>query len=283
MQIQKQLSTKRTLDRFGKYSGVTLNYRVSGGGPGDHLDEAVALVCKTAPESIGSCHKKEMKLSEIQPGGIYEIEVVYARLAPTEEERGKSGRRRAGDRNWSFEVITRSVNVTEAKELISSHKVLPELNMPEPGNLIGWDGRTDENSRVSGASVLVPEIYERCVATYREGAVNNAFRRKICALAGKVNNAAFHGWEAGEVLLLSAEQSTVYENDEGTNLVDVTYKFAIRPRGERMCGGVRMKNAAPWNVLWYIPARNPDKRAATACGVYESRVYDSGNFSNLHI
>ena len=283
MQIQKQLSTKRTLDRFGRYSEITLNYRVSGGGPGDHLDEAVALVCRTSPETIGSCHKKEMKLSGMQPGGIYEIEVVYARFDPTETERSKNGRRRAGDRNWSFEITTRTATVTEAKELVRSQFVSPELGMPDPGNLIGWDGRMDENSRVSGASVLVPEIYECCIAAYNEGAVTNAFRRKIWDLTGKTNATAFHGWNAGEVLLISAEQSTVYENDAGTNLIDITYKFAIRPQTDRICGGVRIKNPAPWNILWYIPTRDPGKRAAAACGVYESRVYDSGNFNKLNI
>ena len=276
MQIHRKLASRRTLDRYGSCVAARLNYVVSNCGNRDKISEAADLVRHTAPDAIGSARKKYIELINTGGNGTYEFEVSYAVPEPYT---GNSG----NERVWSFEVTTAKYRINEAKELVRIRKADPDVVPPDPGTLIGWDGRISGESEIAGAVVLIPEMYERCVATYRASAINAAFRRKLLQLAGRTNAAPFHGWNTGEVLLTRADQGKPYLNEREVELIDITYTFAIRPAGETSCAGIRIADAAPWNILWHIAKRDPAGNTTKVSGVYESRVYDSGNFSALHL
>ncbi len=276
MQIHRKLSIRRSHDRSGSCTGARLSYVVSHAGNLDQSEEAFKLVRQTAPDYVGSARQRSIELTAAKGDGTYEFEVNYA---PQEELDRKIG----NERVWSFEVTTSKYRVTEARELVKIYPGSGKITPPDPGEMIGWDGQIDGESELAGATVLIPEMFERCVATYRASKVNSAFLRKLFNLSGKVNASTFRGWDPGEVLLTRAEQGEPYKNYRDHELVDITYTFAIRPAGEVSCAGSVITPVSPWNVIWSISRRDAVTNSLIVSGIYESRVYDSGNFSALNL
>ena len=276
MQIQRKFASRQSVDRTGRCTGAKLCYCVSASGNLDQSDEAFELVCANAPYYMGRARREKVELVKVPGNGTYEFEVTY--LAPEIKEE-KSG----NERIWSFEINCAKEQIFEAKELVKIYPVQEGITPVDPGSRINWDGEMDGESRVNGTQILIPQIYEYCVATYRYSKINTAFRKKVFALAGKLNAQKFHGWAPGEVLFVRADQSEPYTNTNGTELVDITYSFAIRPAGEISCAGVKTEPVSLWNTIWAISRRDAMNNAAVTCGVYESRIYDYGNFSTLDL
>lgn len=274
MQIHRKISSARTVNRFGKCDNAKLTYIVSECGPGDHTAAVMELVKQTAPLHLADSSRKKIVLVNVV-NDTYEVDVHYE-LPTSNDERA------AGDRRWTLEVRSVNTHISDARELVKSVSV-NGFAAPDPGTAIGWDGVLDGESEISGASVKMPEIYEKCVATYLSSKVNSSLKRKIANAVGKLNSSSFHGWDGGEVLLLNVDQSEAYYNNAGDLLVDITYTFGIRPNGSRYSGGVKVSNCGGWSVLWNIMQRDPDGSSAVVCGVYESRVYDKTSFSQLGI
>ena len=267
MQIHRKLASRRTLDRSGSCVTARLNYVVSNCGNRDKISEAAELVRRTAPDAIGAARKKHIELLGSSGNGTYEFEVSYAVPEPYT---GNSG----NERVWSFEVTTAKYRLTEAKELVRIREGNQDGTPPDPGTLIGWDGRMSGESEITGAVVLIPEMYERCVATYRASAINAAFRRKLLQLSGRTNAAPFHGWNPGEVLLTRAEQSEPYRNEREIELIDITYTFAIRPAGETVCAGVPLpgifSGALPNGIR---PTTRPESAASMRAGFMTVEIF----------
>ena len=276
MQIKQKLSVNQRISRTGRCTGAKLRYQVTAPGNTDRLDEAFELVRQTAPSYVGEARKQSVELTGIPGNGSYEFEVHYLPPEPKEEKKGN-------ERIWTVEIRNFTAQVYEAKELVKIYPASPEIIPPDPGTRINWDGRMDGDSKISGTRMMVPEMREICVATYRKSKINAAFKNTLFTLAGRLNSAAFHGWSPGEVLLESAVQDEPYTNTSGRELVDITYTFAIRPAREMVYGSVKLEPVSMWNTVWSISRRDVVNNININCGIYESRIYDYGNFSALDI
>ena len=276
MQIQRKFASRQSIDRTGKCTGAKLCYYVSASGNLDRSSEAFELVCANAPQYMGSARREKVELIKVPGNGTYEFEVTYLSPETKEEKNGN-------ERIWSFEISCVKEQIFEAKELVKIYPGQDGITPVDPGSRINWDGTMDGDSKINGTQILVPQIYEYCVATYRYSKINTAFRRKLFALAGKLNSQNFHGWAPGEVLFIRAEQSDPYRNSRGIELVDISYSFAVRPAGMICCGGVKTEPVSLWNTVWAISRRDTVNNALVTCGVYESRVYDYGSFSILDL
>ena len=276
MNIEQKLDVRRNHDRNGRCTNATLKYIVSYSGNLDNSEEAFDLVRRTAPEYVGAASRNSIALTRVPGNGSCEFEVNYSASGKNENYKGD-------ERLWSFEVKTAKYHVSGARELVRVYDGNDKGSPPDPGTVIGWDGRIDGESDVSGAEIVIPEMYEYCTATYRASKINCAFRRKLFALSGKINASTFHGWDPGEVLLTRSVQSEPYTNSSGVELVDITYTFAIRPLTETVCAGVTLLPSSPWNIIWSISRRDAASDSTVVRGVYESRVYDAGNFSALNL
>lgn len=280
MQIHRSISTERTLERSGNCTSAVLHYLVSDCPAGDQSEAAIALTAATAPEKIGNAIRKQIRLTGICRDGVYTLEVQYSlpdELPSTEQK----STRQEGDRRWSFEVKTTSRLITQGKELIRQEGNSAEMPPPDPGVLLNWDGALDGTSEINGAYAEIPEINECCIATFRADKINTAFRKKVFSAVGKTNSRTFRSWSAGEVLLLSAVQKTEYCNRENECLVDIIFRFGIRPAHDCTVGELTLKNSGGWNVVWTINRRDPVKNCSQICGIYETRIYDQANFALL--
>lgn len=276
MQIQRKTASRQTVNRAGQCTSAKLFYQVKAPGNIDQSAAAFELVHSASPQYMGSARKEKIELVSIPGNGTYEFEVSYIVPESREEKNGN-------ERIWSFEISCSRERIFEAKELVKIYPGANEITPPDPGTRIGWDGSADGQSRVEGTQILIPQIRESCVATYRSSKINTAFRKKLFALAGKLNSQNFHGWAPGEVLLVNAVQSEPYANSRGTELVDITYDFAVRPCRDVRCGGIKTEPVSLWNAVWAISRRNAVNNSAVTYGVYESRIYDYGCFSVLDL
>ncbi len=131
---------------------------------------------------------------------------------------------------------------------------------------LGWDGRA-----INGADVVTP-VFSFDVDIALSSITGVA--ATVLSLTGKLNNATFYGFAAGEVLYLGATRS-----DRGNGIKDVTHSFAASPnRTSVSVGSITVSTVGGWDVV---------SIASTEAGVIEhvyiDKVYDLGNFSSLGI
>jgi len=113
--------------------------------------------------------------------------------------------------------------------------------------------------------------------------VTAEYKATLFALTGKVNSAAFKGFEAGEVLFLGASGSKRGEEDW-----EITYRFAASPNATNIqVGDITVTSKKGWEYLWvrYADAEDAGANALVKRPVaaYVEKVYEEGDFSALGI
>lgn len=131
---------------------------------------------------------------------------------------------------------------------------------------------------VEGVDITVPvyswtETHKRTDANLNQSAIYN--------LTGKVNNATFKGFAAGEVLFLGASGQRNKDNDW-----EITYKFAASPNKTGIAiGNITGIDKKGWDYLWvrYEDDAQAHGLTKTAVCAYVEVVYDTGTFADLGI
>ena len=275
----KNLST-RSVNPGGSCRSGKLNYIVSGIPSGEKDPGALALqeVRSIAPDELDGVGLSRITLVKSHGGGIFEVQAEYA-----DSPADRNSRKKIGDRLWLFDAMGKQENVLCGK-LLKSRAQTGEPVPPDPGALINWNGKTGESFHAAGTVKVVPAMRESCVAVFRNSDMTGDFRRRIMQLTGKVNDKMFHSWQPGEVLFLGAASSVPFRNDRGVMIIEITFRFAIRPNlTELTVSGVEMGPAEGWDVPWSIMAPNTAGYSPAAVGVYVSSIYEKGDSSALKI
>ena len=210
--------------------------------------------------------------------GIFEIQAEYEQSVSQ-----RSARKKIGDRTWLFDTTGGRETVIHG-ELLASKSPQSDQTPPNPGTLINWNGQHGDRFQATGTSKIVASMRENCVAVFKNSEMTAAFRRKIMELTGCVNSSSFHGWQPGEVLFLGASSASPFRNNQGTMLVEVTFRFAIRSNVSSLnYAGVNLGNAGGWDVPWCITDPTLGGRVPAIKGVYLSSIYKKGDFSRLKL
>jgi len=121
--------------------------------------------------------------------------------------------------------------------------------------------------------------------TVRQHSIPDADVNKAAyfALTGKVNNASWKGFAAGEVLFLGVSGSKRGEDDW-----EITFRFAASPnRTNIQIGNITVASKKGWEYLWVRYADVEDGGSNTLVkqpvAVYVEKVYEEGDFSALGI
>jgi len=279
MEIKLLADHVSAVSSSGSCNSATLTYLVSGAVPGSTGGlAALQGVRGSAPLAIGNAQRKNIAITRYRGSGVYEIEVQYRKSESTRHNTAVNG-----DRHWRFDVSARKLHTEEALSLVST--VAGEFtHTPAPGCLVGWNGKSGADCRISGVDILSPEMRESCVATFLSSHVTSSYKAGVMRLVGKVNSAAFHGWNAGEVLFLGAVQGEEYENASGNALIDITFHFAVRSNSAtRTINGISVGNVAGWDHVWSITAPDPATRELKIAGIYVSRLYEAASFAALDL
>ena len=207
--------------------------------------------------------------AQLNPTGymLWEGIVRYGRRKPPE----------TGDSSYQFDTGGGTQHITQSLQTVGryapSGKTAPDFQ--------GAIGVTHDN--VEGVDITVP-VYNFSETHYiASSLVTGAYKATLFYLTGKVNNAAFRGFAAGEVLFLGASGSKRGEEDW-----EITFKFAASPNVTNLTiGEITGVSKKGWEYLWVRYADDEDTAAKVLVkkpiAVYVEQVYPYGNFSGLGI
>lgn len=267
MKILLSANKTKQMSRSGRIRSAQLTYLVQDADPEKYRDDAVLFsVISAAPPQIGAAVLQDAEITRCHGAGNYEVEVSY-KLPGRRTSRRSGGTRKAGDKRWFIDSSIQTEHILTAWETVSYGESVPT------GNLINWNGKHGALCSVNGTSRLTAFVRENCILTMEYRSFNARRRKKIAELTGKVNSESFHNWAAGEVLFLGASSGDVYVNEEGDELLDVNYRFAIRPNRNDMQVNNCSFNAGGWDVVWPLEDTS----------VHVSRIYPLADFKALGI
>lgn len=261
---------QKTVDGTGKLTDATIPYLVF-----DALNEAEALgfAFQEIPKELEELKLLSVSISERKAEQIFLVEAVYgvsSAFASSDDEEEEE------DAVVNFECSTGTSHITNAIQNITIRKA-----DVDPGTFIGWNGKIKDESEITGVDILVPTLRESYTKNIKLSKLNNAYRRKIAKLTGKINSKTFKGWDRGEVLFLGCSFSAP---EKTSKKVTVTFNFAIQPNeGAEIDGEEFFKNG--WEYAWTIAGTNIDEGMTTpknkVTGIYCSQVYYYADFGAL--
>jgi len=134
---------------------------------------------------------------------------------------------------------------------------------------------------VEGVDITVPVFNFTETHIIADTLVTGTYKLALFALTGQVNNAAFKGFAAGEVLFLGASGSK-----RGTDDWEITFRFAASPNVTGLTiGDITGVAKKGWEYLWirYADAEDEHTLVKQPVAAYVEQVYQYGDFSGLGI
>jgi len=258
----------------GANLSVTFSYQVRG--TASDVDAKNAML----GEAPSSYQYLTRQASQIEPvvmdannpdGCIWNGTVRYARSSQDSEPPA------TGDSAFSFDTGGGSQHVTQSIATVNKYapagKTAPDFK--------GAVGVTHDS--VEGVDITVP-VYNFSETHYlADAAVTGSYKSTLRSLTGRVNNASFKGFAAGEVLFLGASGSKRGEEDW-----EISFRFAASEnRSGLTVGDISGIDKKGWEYMWvrYADAEDATAKAIVKkpVAVYIEKVYEEGDFAGLGI
>lgn len=280
--MQIRLREKQTLqiDASGNVTGARLIYHCNGLGSSTTLQ--ILGEVKSAAEVISGASIDTVEVVKLPDADCCDVAVNYRDAARQGDTQFSRRKRQPGDELWSFDLSGGTAVVRRAVAQLSDQG--DPLLTENVADYVGWNGKFGEAFQCAGVNIITPSMRETCRLTVSATTVDSTFRRTLGELCGKVNTSAFHGWNAGEVLFAGASLSAPYYNDDGANLVDVTYNFNIRANEASVTiGNYSLSDVNGWDYAWGITGFDPSTQKNAVLAVFVSQVYDYADLNDLGV
>jgi hypothetical protein len=154
-------------------------------------------------------------------------------------------------------------------------------NAPDQQKAIGVD-----SNGVNGVDIVVPQLSWQESYDVPNSYVTSAWIRGVAGVTGTTNNAAFRGFEAGEVLFLGCSGSQEWDDQKGSGPWSLSFRFAASKNvtGETI-GDITGIAKKGHEYLWvrYEDAGSSGSLLKKPRAVYVNKVYKDSNFSALGI
>jgi hypothetical protein len=179
-----------------------------------------------------------------------------------------------GEQTYQFDIGGSTMHITQS--ISTSGKYAPSgKTAGDPGGAINV---TDH--AVEGVDVTVPTYSWSETWVLTDSQVNRVNYYNLC---GTVCNAAFRGFNAGEVLFLGCSGTR-----RGDGTWEITFKFAASPNKTNFTiGSITVASKKGWEYMWVRYADSVDSTANAVVkkplAVYIEKVYPDGNMSLLGI
>lgn len=237
-----------------------------------------ALVEGTIPAIVRGMVFQNYRIDH-KGGGVWDVSVRYGR-----EESQAADALPGGDPvtpeaplgpSYTFEMSGGTQHVTQSLQTVAKH-ARPGKNPPDFKGAIGVNGDS-----VEGTDVTVPVFRFSETYSIPAGLVTHGYKVVLFHLTGRVNNAPFKGFAAGEVLFLGASGSR-----RGIEKWEISYQFAASPNAVGLqvgdIAGIAKKG---WEYLWVRYGDVEDEKVLVKQpeSVHVERVYEPGNFALLGI
>ena len=195
------------------------------------------------------------------------------------------------DNEYTFDTGGGTQHITQSLGTVGSYGLVGET----PPDFLGAIGVSED--KVEGVDVTTP-IYQFTETHYfTQLQVTQAFKVTLFRMTGRMNDAPFKGFEAGEVLFMGAAGSV--RSDENWQ---ITFRFSCSPNAvglqiggvipadayyDETDGTITGINKIGWDYLWVRYEDFADSAAFVLVkqptAVYIERVYHPGDFSTLNI
>jgi hypothetical protein len=151
---------------------------------------------------------------------------------------------------------------------------------PSQYNAIGVD-----SNGVNGVDVVVPQLQWQEQYDVPNAYITAAYVRGIAGASGTTNNAAFRGFEAGEVLFLGCSGSQEWDDQKGKGPWSLSYRFVASKNVTGQQLGPIFVDKKGHEYLWVryeddVSGYNLLKKPKA---VYVNKVYKDSDFSLLGI
>lgn len=258
---------------------ITLQYFVSNE---SDEDAAFALVTATAPVSSGLMARTKVRCDRVGPAEWF-ADVEYTTIdseravgtTPTTPTAPASDAT-ALNSAYTIDTSAQTIHVTQSIATVSQTNAGGAVATPDNNKAIGVT-----TERVEGTDIYAPAL--QFTRTVRRATVTPTYLKLLYALSGRVNNAAFYRFAAGEVLYLGCTGSLTSQG-----YWELTHKFACAPNQASIDvgGGITVPAKKGWEYLWvgYKPdVVGGNKVLMVPANAYVEQVYQTADLSLLGI
>ena len=255
--VKEAWDSGRSVD--GITSSYELRYTVTGS---NDESEVLAALRATAPATYYDMRRLQVE-AEPLGGGVWQCTVPYE---------GKN------ETVYTFETGGSTQHITQSLATIARYAPSGST-APDFQGAIGVNGDS-----IDGVDVTVPVFNFTETRRAAGSVVTAAYKLALFNATGKVNNALFRGFAAGEVLFLGASGTKT-----GIDDWEIAYKFAASPNVTSLGigGGITIDNKKGWEYLWVRFADAEDTTANALVkrpvAAYVEQVYPTADFSTLGI
>jgi hypothetical protein len=158
-------------------------------------------------------------------------------------------------------------------------------NAPDMKKVVDFDGET-----VKGIDIVVPALQWSETYDVPTAKVTADWIRSVSDITGCINDAAFRGFEAEEVLFLGCSGSQQWDTEKGDGPWNLQFKFtASRTQTNLKIGDIENIEKKGHDYLWmlYEDSVNGNQgfstRVAKPKFVYTTRVYRKASFADIGI
>ena len=179
----------------------------------------------------------------------------------------------------SFNLVGGTQHITTALST-TSHRLFADGPTVDVKNVIGLDLKTGQ---VRGVDVFAPVMDFSYVTRFPNSALTADYIRSVYELTGTVNDSAFKGSAAGEVIFKGARGSK-----KGQDEWELSFEFAYSPnKTDIVIGGITVDKKG-WeylDVMYKEDTTNTigNKPIQVPAQVNVHKVYEDGDFSLLQI
>lgn len=201
----------------------------------------------------------------------YQVSVQYGNNPQSSDASGGSAPANTYEFNTSGSTETMFVSL-QTKQSVGATGITP----PNFANAVNV---TSDGAQ--GVQRTVPSYNFTETRYYTSASVTSGFKASLFSCTGKVNNAAWNGFNAGEVLFLGARGSF-----QASGYWEIQFNFAALPNiSSATIGPFSGINKDGWDYLWFLYDNTEDSTAGRvvkrpiAC--YVEKIYDRVSFSSL--
>jgi len=214
------------------------------------------------------CTLEPIHIDEATGVGIWDCTARYAKIVRETQEVGES--------SFSFDTGGGTQHVTQALGTVGTY--VATGTAPDFKGAIGVT-----SDSVDGVDITVPVYNFSETHIIDDEDVDGAYKATLFNLTGKVNNASFRGFAAGEVLFLGASGSK-----RGADDWEISFRFAASPNMTNIAvGDITVPAKAGWEYLWVQYADVEDTSAnrlvKRPVAATVNVVYNTADFAELGI
>jgi len=250
----------------GSNKGATVEYIIqetTSGTPAMDDGEVITALTDAAPTTWGTA---------AIPRVSYDVEQISDRIWIGTVNYGYN-KKDVGDIEYNFDTGGGSQKITQTISPLSVTSY--GTNAPDFKGAINVD-----NNSVNGVDILVPVYSFNETRIIDNDDIDSAFKSALFSLTGKTNNAAWHGYNAGEVLFMGASGSRHGRRGDW----EINFKFGASPNKTNITiGTITGISKKGWEYLWVLYEKSTDSNCLIQVprAVYVHQVYESGSFAAL--